>query len=256
MPPLAPVYAQASGVSAALRENPTLVSLPRAIVVLPAVDAAILVAVDARAQRPRSVHLGPGIDATILIGVVGQLGELSRRLVVGRFRCRLQAFALGVGAALGENRAADGQCRYGERSPSSGGTPHPISSSRSRRRGRRTRRCRRGSCRDRASRSARARFRRAGRRRTAPTAGRGCSWNVDTTGIDPPSRVKTGVLAEPFSMARPAAWTNGLSNSVIHGLPPCMRVTLTSTVFGVIFRRSPRTARRSCRDPGRARDAC
>ena len=36
-------------------------------------------------------------------------------------------------------------------------------------------------------------------------------------------------------MARPAAWTNGLSNSVIHGLPPCIRVTFSSTVFGAIF---------------------
>src|SRR4029077_3923110 len=46
------------------------------------------------------------------------------------------------------------------------------------------------------------------------------SWNVDTTGIDPPSRVKIGARPKPFSMARPAACTKGLSNDVIHGLPP------------------------------------
>src|SRR3989338_2101730 len=28
---------------------------------------------------------------------------------------------------------------------------------------------------------------------------------------------------------------NGWSREVIHGLPPCMRVTFNSTVFGVIF---------------------
>src|SRR5207248_1864797 len=62
------------------------------------------------------------------------------------------------------------------------------------------------------------------------------SWNVETTGIDPPSRVNTGALPNPRSMARPAACTNGLSNDVIHGLPPCMRVKVSSTAFGVIFR--------------------
>ena len=61
------------------------------------------------------------------------------------------------------------------------------------------------------------------------------SWNVETTGIDPPSRLNTGALPKPFSMARPAACTYGLSNSVIHGLPPCMRVTFSSTVFGATF---------------------
>ncbi len=62
------------------------------------------------------------------------------------------------------------------------------------------------------------------------------SWNVETTGIDPPSRVNTGVWPKPFSIARPAACTNGLSNDVIHGLPPCMRVNLSSTVFGAALR--------------------
>ena len=33
------------------------------------------------------------------------------------------------------------------------------------------------------------------------------SWNVDTTGIEPPSRLKTGRLPKPASIARPAAWT-------------------------------------------------
>ena len=61
------------------------------------------------------------------------------------------------------------------------------------------------------------------------------SWKVDTTGIDPPSRVNTGFCPNPFSIARAAAWTNGLSYDVIHGLPPCIRVTLSSTVFGVTF---------------------
>ena len=61
------------------------------------------------------------------------------------------------------------------------------------------------------------------------------SWNVATTGIDPPSRLKTGSFPKPCSIARPAACTNWLSNSVIHGLPPCMRVTFTSTVFGATF---------------------
>src|SRR5688572_18858919 len=61
------------------------------------------------------------------------------------------------------------------------------------------------------------------------------SWKVDTTGIDPPSRLNTGRWPNPCSMARPAACTNGLSNAVIHGLPPCMRVVLSSTVFGVTF---------------------
>src|SRR5207248_1843724 len=56
------------------------------------------------------------------------------------------------------------------------------------------------------------------------------SWNVDTTGIDPPSRVNTGVRPKPFSIARPAAWTKGLSYDVIHGLPPCMRVIFSCTV--------------------------
>src|SRR5262249_39658334 len=60
------------------------------------------------------------------------------------------------------------------------------------------------------------------------------SWNVETTGIDPPSRVNIGALPNPRSMARPAAWTNGLSNDVIHGLPPCIRVTFTTTVFGAM----------------------
>ena len=62
------------------------------------------------------------------------------------------------------------------------------------------------------------------------------SWNVETTGIDPPSRVNTGVRPKPFSMARPAACTKGLSNEVIHGLPPCIRVIFSSTVFGAILR--------------------
>src|ERR1700704_5411120 len=51
------------------------------------------------------------------------------------------------------------------------------------------------------------------------------SWNVETTGIEPPSRVNTGFRPKPRSIARPAACTYGLSYDVIHGLPPCMRVT-------------------------------
>ncbi len=54
--------------------------------------------------------------------------------------------------------------------------------------------------------------------------------------MDPPSRVNTGVLPNPFSMARPAARMYGLSNSAIHGLPPCSRVNVSSTVGGAIFR--------------------
>jgi hypothetical protein len=61
------------------------------------------------------------------------------------------------------------------------------------------------------------------------------SWNVATTGIEPPSRLKTGSCPNPCLIARPAACTYLLSNSVIHGLPPCIRVTFTSTVFGAIF---------------------
>jgi len=48
------------------------------------------------------------------------------------------------------------------------------------------------------------------------------SWNVATTGIDPPSRLKTGSCPNPCLMARPAACTYLLSKSVIHGLPPCI----------------------------------
>ena len=48
--------------------------------------------------------------------------------------------------------------------------------------------------------------------------------------------MNTGARPNPASMARPAARTNGLSKSVIHGLPVCMRVTATSTVFGATFR--------------------
>ena len=33
------------------------------------------------------------------------------------------------------------------------------------------------------------------------------AWNVATTGIDPPSRVNTGGLPNPRSIARPAART-------------------------------------------------
>ena len=84
----------------------------------------------------------------------------------------------------------------------------------------------------RASRSARARSRRASPTPNSTDGRPSSSWNVDTTGIDPPSRVNTGFRPKPRSMARPAACTNGLSNDVIHGLPPCMRVTLSSTVFG------------------------
>jgi len=38
-----------------------------------------------------------------------------------------------------------------------------------------------------------------------------------------------------------------LSKSAIHGLPPCMRVTFSSTVFGAICGRRPQTTARSCR---------
>ncbi len=48
--------------------------------------------------------------------------------------------------------------------------------------------------------------------------------------------MKTGLRPKPRSIARAAACMNGLSYDAIHGLPPCMRVNVSSTVFGAIFR--------------------
>ena len=95
---------------------------------------------------------------------------------------------------------------------------------------------RRGSCRDRASRSGACAFSSGSPTPNSTDGSPRISWNVATTGIEPPSRLNTGALPKPFSIARPAACTNGLSNSVIHGLPPCIRVTFSSTVFGATFR--------------------
>ena len=73
----------------------------------------------------------------------------------------------------------------------------------------------------------------------------------------PPSRLNTGVLAEPLLDRAAGGLDERLSKSVIHGLPPCMRVTLTSTVFGAIFFDVVlEELRRSCRDPDPARGAC
>ena len=64
---------------------------------------------------------------------------------------------------------------------------------------------------------AHARSRPAGRRRTA-LGSPSSSWNVETTGIEPPSRLNTGAWPTPCSMALPAPRTYLLSNSVIGSL--------------------------------------
>src|SRR5262245_2989765 len=61
------------------------------VVVLPAIDAAVLVAVDSRADRTGAVHLGPGVDAAVAIRIEGELLQPSGLVVVGRFGRGLEA---------------------------------------------------------------------------------------------------------------------------------------------------------------------
>src|SRR5262249_15295005 len=64
-----------------LRE-PDFDELSLLVVVLPAVNRAVLVPVDAASDRPGPVHFRPGVDATVFVGVVGELGQLASGLVV------------------------------------------------------------------------------------------------------------------------------------------------------------------------------
>ena len=80
-----------------------------------------------------------------------------------------------------------------------------------------------------------AHFRLVGRRQTARTAIRALPERRNNRNRSA-FAIEDRTLAEAlFDGSAEAACTNGLSNAVIHGLPPCIRVSLSSTVFGVIF---------------------
>src|SRR6185503_13468132 len=73
------------------------------VVVLPAIDLAVFVAIDTGADRTRAVHVGPGVDPPVLVCVVGELLEPAGALIVGGLGGLLEAFLVGIGAGEGHN---------------------------------------------------------------------------------------------------------------------------------------------------------
>src|SRR4051812_3668495 len=74
------------GIAVLLSREADLQQLPLLAVILPAIDGAVLVEIDAGPERPGAVHVGPRVDLPVLVPVVRELGELAGGLVVGRFR--------------------------------------------------------------------------------------------------------------------------------------------------------------------------
>src|SRR4029079_16220310 len=87
------------------------------VVLLPAIELAVLVEIAARSHRAAAVHFGPGVDLAVLVAIVGELGQLARLLVVGRLRRLLDALLLGVGAGREAQR---------DRGQEQGGTHAPV----------------------------------------------------------------------------------------------------------------------------------
>ncbi len=118
MPPSGDGYAQASTVPVVGARHPNLLDLLVGAVVLPAVHAAVTVAVDLDPDDARAVHVAPGVGLPVPLRVQGHHRQLPGLLVVDRFRP-----ALGSSRLVGATRAAraeragregGGQCQNGE----------------------------------------------------------------------------------------------------------------------------------------------
>src|SRR5258708_16020588 len=177
------------------------------VVILPAVDLAVFIQIDSRAQRLRSVHVGPGVDDPVAVAVVGELGQLTGVLVVGGFGRVVGRVGGGFGAGRRGSQRRQSDAEKAAHAPRQ---PFPISSYRNA---------------DammppwklpRSSFSLGACAFSSGRPTPKSTDGSPrISCNVATTGIEPPSPLKTASCPKPGLTAPPGAWTSLFCKSVI-----------------------------------------